>query len=173
MLRKYMLALVVSTSAGFHLPAVAAAPRHALTAARAPAVRADFFGDLKKGLTKLQAGDYDEAEVKATLERQIKMKPCVMYSLSTCPFCAKAKKALTVMGAMYSVVELDQEEGGMATKAELAGITGQTSCPQVFIGGQFIGGCNDGGLGGVMPLKESGKLEELLISAGALVKGSR
>ena len=31
----------------------------------------------------------------------------------------------------------------------VSGITGQTSCPQVFIGGQFIGGCNDGGLGGV------------------------
>ena len=74
---------------------------------------------------------------------------------------------------MFTVVDLDVEDGGMATKAELIGITGQTSVPQVFIGGEFIGGCNDGGIGGVMPLKESGKLEDMLIKAGALVPGAR
>ena len=63
-----MLPIFVSVATGFSIPAVAAAPRHAvLTAARSPAVRADFFGDLKKGLTKLQAGSYDEAAVKAAL----------------------------------------------------------------------------------------------------------
>jgi hypothetical protein len=44
---------------------------------------------------------------------------------------------------------------------------------QVFVGGTFIGGCNDGGIGGVLPLHKSGKLEELLIGAGALCKGAR
>ena len=39
---------------------------------------------------------------------------------------------------------------------------GKTSVPQVFVKGQFIGGCNDGGLGGTVPLLKSGKLQEML-----------
>ena len=68
--------------------------------------------------------------------------------------------------------DFDEEADGMAMKAELIKITGQSSVPQVFIGGKFVGGCNDGGMGGVVPLKKSGKLEELLIKSGALVKGA-
>ena len=136
-------------------------------------VQMNMFGDLMKGVTKLQAGSYNEAEVKARVERMIKTKPCVMFATSTCPFCRKAEEALTSMGAVHTTYEFDMEEDGMAMKAELIGITEQTSVPQVFVGGQFVGGCNDGGMGGVLPLRESGKLEEMLISAGALVKGSR
>lgn len=84
------------------------------------------------------------------------------------------------MGSILSVVDFDSEDcdalsacSGGAMKVELMKITGQSSVPQVFIGGEFIGGCNDGGLGGVKPLKASGQLEERLIKAGALVKGSR
>ena len=77
------------------------------------------------------------------------------------------------MGTVFTEIDFDEEEDGMAMKAELAGITGQTSVPQVFVGGQFIGGCNDGGMGGVVPLKKSGKLEEMLVASGALVKGAR
>mmetsp|Transcript_27945 Transcript_27945/g.76279 ORF Transcript_27945/g.76279 Transcript_27945/m.76279 type:complete len:128 (-) Transcript_27945:773-1156(-) len=106
--------------------------------------------------------------IRAKLDAQIQRKPCVMYSLTTCPFCAKAKAQLSGMGTVYTIVELDEEEEGMAMKAELAEITGQTSVPQVFAGGQFIGGCNDGGMGGVLPLAQSGKLQEILIKAGAL-----
>ena len=148
----------------------------AYTLPRAPArcgPPAMMFGDLMKGITKLQAGSYDEAKVRAALENNIKRKPCVMYATSTCPFCKQAQEALTAMGTMYTIVDLDQEDDGMAIKAELMGVTGQTSVPQVFVGGQFIGGCNDGGMGGVLPLKKDGKLEEMLIAAGALVKGSR
>lgn len=136
-------------------------------------VHMSLFGDMMQGLIKLQAGSYDQAAVKAKLDNQIKRKPCVMYSLSTCPFCAKAKDQLSSMGTMYTVIELDEEEEGMAMKAELAGITGQTSCPQVFAGGQFLGGCNDGGIGGILPLAKSGKLENILIQAGALSKTQR
>jgi len=163
-----LLALSGATSLAVGLTHRPTASRTSPTASRSTAARMDFFGDLKKGLTKLQAGQYDAVAVKAKLDRQIKQKPCVMYSLSSCPFCAKAKAQLSGMGTMYSVIELDEEEDGMALKAELAGITGQTSCPQVFAGGQFVGGCNDGGLGGVMPLAKSGELQKILIKYGAL-----
>ncbi len=66
------------------------------------------------------------------------------------------------------MVELNEVDGGYATRAELAKITGRTSVPAVFIGGEFVGGCNDGGLGGVNTLDRSGKLSSMLRDAGAL-----
>ena len=39
-------------------------------------------------------------------------QPCVMYADSSCPFCAKARAALSSMGAMYTVVEFDMDPDG-------------------------------------------------------------
>lgn len=66
------------------------------------------------------------------------------------------------------MVELNEVDGGYALRAELAEITGRTSVPAVFVGSEFVGGCNDGGLGGVITLQNQGKLEPMLRSAGAL-----
>ena len=63
--------------------------------------------------------------------------------------------------------QLDEIENGMAFRAELADVTGRTSMPAVFAAGQFLGGCNDGGEGGIATLKANGRLEELLSAAGA------
>ena len=152
-----MLSLFAASLLAFTLPTAPLAPAAPAVARSTAPQMMDFFGGLQQGLAKVMAGSYDEAEVKGLIERQIKMKPCIMYSMSTCPFCSKAKEAITSMGSLYTVVELDEEDNGMAIKAELAVITGQTSVPQVFIGGEFIGGCNDGGIGGVMPLKSTGE----------------
>lgn len=59
-------------------------------------------------------------------------------------------------------------EGGYALRAELAEITGRTSVPAVFIDSEFAGGCNDGGLGGIMTLDRAGKLEAMLKPPGPL-----
>lgn len=58
--------------------------------------------------------------------------------------------------------------GGYATRAELAEITGRTSVPAIFVGGEFIGGCNDGGMGGIMTLDKAGELGPMLKKAGAI-----
>ena len=72
------------------------------------------------------------------------------------------------MGAKYSVVELNEVDGGYALRAELAKETGRTSVPALYVGGQFVGGCNDAGLGGVMTLERAGTLKPMLADAGAL-----
>jgi len=71
-------------------------------------------------------------------------------------------------GAKYEVVELNEVKDGYALRAELAGRMGRTSVPALYVGGNFVGGCNDGGMGGVMTLDRSGKLQPLLKEAGAL-----
>jgi len=84
--------------------------------ARAVTPTMDFFGDLKKGAAKLMAGDYDEAAVRAEIENNIARKPCIMYATSTCPFCLQAREVLDGLGTMYTVVDLDEEDNGMAIK---------------------------------------------------------
>ena len=56
----------------------------------------------------------------------------------------------------------------LALRSELAVLTGRTSVPSVWIDGVFIGGYNDGGLGGVATLYKNGKLISMLASANAI-----
>ena len=65
------------------------------------------------------------------------------------------------------MVELNEVPDGYPLRAELAELTGRTSVPAVFIGGTFVGGCNDGGLGGVITLQKDGRLQPMLVEAGA------
>jgi len=57
---------------------------------------------------------------------------------------------------------------GYALRAELAEKTGRTSVPALYVKGQFVGGCNDGGMGGVMTLDKAGELEPMLKNAGCM-----
>lgn len=65
-------------------------------------------------------------------------------------------------------MELDIEKDGKPIKAEMADIIGRTSVPAIWIGGAFIGGCNDGPLGGIDEMNRTGKLESMLAEVGAL-----
>jgi len=128
----------------------------------------DLFNDGKKKLVKSLAGDYDEDAVRARTNGLINDNPVLMLSFTTCPFCVKAKAVLDGMDAKYTVVELDADPDGKAIRAELGDIIGRTSVPAIWIGKEFVGGCNDGPMGGVVSLNESGKLEGLLKEVGAI-----
>eukprot|EP00241_Pyramimonas_parkeae_P011728 CAMPEP_0114261846 /NCGR_PEP_ID=MMETSP0058-20121206/21392_1 /TAXON_ID=36894 /ORGANISM="Pyramimonas parkeae, CCMP726" /LENGTH=221 /DNA_ID=CAMNT_0001377483 /DNA_START=77 /DNA_END=742 /DNA_ORIENTATION=+ len=115
-------------------------------------------------LAKKQAGEYDVEEVQGMMAEQIEDNDVLVYSFSTCPFCKKAKAALEEENIEYTAYELDQMgKEGYQIRAELAELTGRTSMPNIFIGGNSIGGCNDG-TPGLMPLIASGELELLLPS---------
>ena len=72
------------------------------------------------------------------------------------------------LGAKYTVVELDTDPDGKAIRADMADLVGRTSVPAVWIGGQFVGGCNDGPMGGLVKLNDAGELKEMLQGVGAL-----
>lgn len=57
---------------------------------------------------------------------------------------------------------------GYALRAELAEKTGRTSVPALYVKGQFVGGCNDGGMGGVLTLDQAGELKPMLEKAGCM-----
>jgi len=76
--------------------------------------------------------NYINSDAKAPADVSIFTKP-------GCPFCAKAKALLTEKGYAYEEIEL----GNDITLLSLRAVTGRTSVPQVFIGGQHIGGSDD------------------------------
>lgn len=126
------------------------------------------LNEAKKGLVKMIAGEYDKGAVRAELDNLIAEKPVLMLSFTTCPFCLKAKQVLDSKGVPYEAIELDVESSGNAIRAEMADMLGRTSVPAIWIGGEFIGGCNDGPLGGIVKLNDSGKLDSMLSNVGAL-----
>jgi len=64
--------------------------------------------------------------------------------------------AMQVPNEDWTVVELDQRKDGEAMQAALAELTSRTTVPNVFIGGENVGGCDE-----VVGLWQEGKLEAL------------
>ena len=130
-----------------------------------------FFAFLKEGkvgLVKSLAGDYDAPAIRSKIDNLISENDVLMFSFTTCPFCIKAKQVLDEKGAKYEVVELDQIPEGKAIRAEMGELLGRTSVPAIWIQGTFIGGCNDGPMGGVNTLNEKNQLDGMLKAAGAI-----
>ncbi|KAG7368965.1 dithiol-glutaredoxin protein [Nitzschia inconspicua] len=128
----------------------------------------NFLNDGKKALVKSLAGEYDATAIQTRINGLIDDNPVLMFSFTTCPFCIKAKQVLDDLGAKYTVIELDTDPDGKAIRAEMADFVGRTSVPAIWIAGQFVGGCNDGPMGGLVKLNDSGKLDGMLREVGAL-----
>jgi len=120
----------------------------------------------KQWVAERVAGDFDAAAVDARLDADIGSAGVVMFSFTSCPFCKLAKEALDAKQVAYKAVELDLETDGAAMRARLGARTSRTSVPSIWIGGEFVGGLNDGP--GLLPLDADGALEPKLRAVGAL-----
>ncbi len=78
-----------------------------------------------------------------------------MYTTGTCPYCLRAKRLLAAKGVRaIEEIRVDLEPGQRQRMME---ITGRHTVPQIFIGGQHVGGCDD-----LMALEQRGALDALL-----------
>ena len=73
-------------------------------------------------------------------------EPVVMFALAWCEFCWSVRKLFAELGIAYRSVDLDSVEyqandAGGKIRAVLAHRTGAVTIPQIFIGGEHIGGC--------------------------------
>jgi len=89
--------------------------------------------------------------------------PVMVYSKSWCPYCLRVKGLLGELGVDAKVVELDHVIEGDEVQDTLLSITGVRTVPQVFVGGEFLGGCDD-----TLGAHQGGQLVPLLEGAGAL-----
>ena len=83
------------------------------------------------------------------------MPEITIYTKSTCPYCHAAKDLLKKKKAPFMEVSVDGNrdlQADMAVKAN-----GRSTVPQIFIGAQHVGGCDD-----LYALDAAGELDPLL-----------
>ena len=83
------------------------------------------------------------------------MPQITVYSGPNCPFCDRAKMLLKQKGAAFEEFNVRADEARLAEMMQKSG--GKRTIPQIFIGGQHIGGCDD-----LYALNSAGKLDALL-----------
>lgn len=83
------------------------------------------------------------------------MAKILIYTASLCPYCRMAKGLLTGKGLAFDEIDVTGKPDVRSAMVEKAG--GRLTVPQIWIGEQHIGGCDD-----LMALDRSGKLEQLL-----------
>ena len=77
-----------------------------------------------------------------------------MYTTAWCPYCERARQLLQHKGAAF--VEINIEEHP-ERRAEMVQRSGRRTVPQIFIGGQHVGGSDD-----LHALDNAGGLDTLL-----------
>ena len=83
------------------------------------------------------------------------MKEVILYSTDWCPYCNAAKSLLSNKGVEYQEINV---EGDTDKRAWLVEVTGQRTVPQIFIGGEPIGGYRE-----LSQLDRGGELDKLLM----------
>lgn len=92
-----------------------------------------------------------------------KANPCIVYSKTYCPYCSDVKDLMKQLNVDAKIIELDTIADGDDVQAALMEVSGMRTVPQVFVGGELIGGCDD-----TLAAYRSGTLEKLLKKAGVL-----
>ncbi|MFZ2619481.1 MAG: glutaredoxin 3 [Alphaproteobacteria bacterium] len=78
------------------------------------------------------------------------MKNVTIYSTSYCPYCVRAKQLFTQLGHPFEEIDVTEDQ---AKRAWLEQTTGRRTVPQIFIGEEHVGGCDD-----VYALHKAGQL---------------
>jgi cysteine synthase A len=137
--------------ARFDLPSPAPAPAAAPAPAPPPAVAADVSPEVRDLFERVQADPE---------------QPLVLFALEWCEFCWSLRKLFAKAGIPYRSVDLDStafqrdDRGGQIRKL-LRAKTGAATIPQVFVGGEWLGGCTD-----TLDAFKSGALQERLRARG-------
>jgi cysteine synthase len=130
-------------SARFDMPAPAPGPAAAGAAAPAPSTTPD-------------------AEKFVTSVLSDAQRPVVMFALEWCEFCWAVRKLFAQYKVPYRSVDIDsvqyqRDEMGAKIRGAVSARTSFTTIPQIFIGGEFVGGATD-----VLKGWKEGRIQTLL-----------
>jgi cysteine synthase A len=89
-----------------------------------------------------------DADAERFVRETVSQQPVVMFALEWCEFSWSARKLFSRLGINCCSVDLDSveyQEGdrGGKIRAALAQRTGAVTIPQIFIGGEHVGGCTE------------------------------
>lgn len=78
-----------------------------------------------------------------------------IYTKTFCSYCWRAKMLLDAKGIAYREISVDS--GGELRDAMIARAGGRLTVPQIFIGNQHVGGCDD-----LLAMDREGGLDALI-----------
>jgi cysteine synthase A len=89
-----------------------------------------------------------DGDAERFVDELIETEPVVLFALEWCEFCWSVRKFFARVGIEYRSIDLDSvayQEGnrGGKIRAVLAARIGAKTIPQIFIGGEHIGGCTE------------------------------
>lgn len=92
--------------------------------------------------------------------------PVVMFAMEWCEFCWSVRKLFNKLGVSYRSIDIDSaamQEGdwGGRVRTALSAETGSKTVPQIFVGGEYLGGATD-----VLAAYDDGSLAPKLESLG-------
>lgn len=82
------------------------------------------------------------------------MKEVEIYTKAYCPYCRRAKELLQLKGVQYTEYDVTDNP---AMENEMKKRSGRSTVPEIFSGGELLGGCDD-----LYDLEEKGELERRL-----------
>jgi cysteine synthase len=92
--------------------------------------------------------------------------PVVLFALEWCEFCWSLRRLFVRLGIPFRSIDLDsvdfqRDDFGGRIRTALAARTGMTTIPQLFVGGEFVGGCTD-----TLDAWRNGHMQAMLESTG-------
>jgi len=78
----------------------------------------------------------------------------VMYASDWCGYCSRARRLLDAKGVTYTEIDVDLVPGA---REEMLARGGGETVPQIFIGDQAVGGCDE-----LHALDAAGRLDPML-----------
>jgi len=109
-----------------------------------------------------------DPEAEAYVDEVIGAEPVVMFALEWCEFCWSVRKLFAALGVPYRSVDLDSvafqnDDLGGRIRVVLRARTGQATIPQIYIGGEHIGGATD-----LFDEHREGTMAERLVEQGVV-----
>ena len=86
------------------------------------------------------------------------MSKVTIYTRAFCPYCSRAVSLLEKKGAEFTEIDAGMDPDKRAEMIQRS--NGGRTYPQIFIGEQHIGGCDE-----MMAMDRAGKLDPLLAGA--------
>ena len=83
------------------------------------------------------------------------MPKITIYTTPSCPYCTMAKRLLTSKAVAFDEIDVSRDMTARDALVQKSG--GRRTVPQIWIGEQHVGGCDD-----LYALEQGGRLDALL-----------